>query len=141
MFLSIRYPRRSNVNTGFSVYISCENVYTAVRTPFLCATPSQSFNVYEYTPLHRIHSWASAWRLMTPASGFRHLTSRSGTGEFRYRTGSPQSGTGLVPALHKMTMKYPAIRIIHTNKQIVGLPIANPIIGSWCIRPDPLIFS
>jgi hypothetical protein len=28
------------------------------------------------------------------------------------------------------TMTYPAIRIIQTNKQIVGLLIANPFIGS-----------
>jgi len=35
------------------------------------------------------HSWASA---------FRHPVSQSGTGAFRYRTGSPYSGTGLVPA-------------------------------------------
>jgi hypothetical protein len=35
---------------------------------------------------------------MPPASAFRHPISQSGTGAFRYRTGSPYSGTGLVPA-------------------------------------------
>jgi hypothetical protein len=35
------------------------------------------------------HSWASA---------FRHPVSQSGIGAFWYRTGSPYTGTGLVPA-------------------------------------------
>jgi hypothetical protein len=35
---------------------------------------------------------------MPLASAFRHLVSQSGTGAFRYRTGSPYSSTGLVPA-------------------------------------------
>ncbi len=44
------------------------------------------------------HSWASASRLMPPASAFRHSVSQSDTGAFRYRTGSPYSGTRLDPA-------------------------------------------
>ncbi len=35
---------------------------------------------------------------MPPASAFRHPVSQFGTGAFRYRTGPPYSGTGLVPA-------------------------------------------
>ncbi len=30
--------------------------------------------------------------------GIPHLVSQSGTGSFRYRTGSPYTGTGQVPA-------------------------------------------
>ncbi len=43
------------------------------------------------------HSWVSASRSMPPASAFRHPVSQSGTRAFRYRTGSPSSGIGLVP--------------------------------------------
>jgi hypothetical protein len=43
-------------------------------------------------------SWASSSGLMLPASALRHPVSQSGTGAFRYQTGSPYSGTGLVPA-------------------------------------------
>jgi hypothetical protein len=41
---------------------------------------------------------ASASRSMPPASMFRHPVSQSATGAFRYRTGFPYSGIGLVPA-------------------------------------------
>ncbi len=43
-------------------------------------------------------SWASASRLMPPASVFWHQSSQSGTGVFWYQTGSPYSGTGMFPA-------------------------------------------
>jgi hypothetical protein len=46
----------------------------------------------------KIHSWASASKLMPPASVFLHPTSHSGTGASWFWTGSPFSGTGLVPA-------------------------------------------
>ncbi len=46
----------------------------------------------------QIHSWASASRPMPPASVFRHKSSLSGTEGFRYRTGSPYSATGMIPA-------------------------------------------
>ncbi len=39
-------------------------------------------------PLCMAGQWASASRLMAPASAFRHPTSQSGTGAFRYRTRS-----------------------------------------------------
>jgi hypothetical protein len=48
--------------------------------------------------LYNQHSWTSASRSMPPASAFRHPVFQSGTGAFRYRTGSPYSGTELVPA-------------------------------------------
>jgi hypothetical protein len=43
------------------------------------------------------HSWASASRKMPPASAFWTTVTQSGTEALRYRTGSPYSGTGLVP--------------------------------------------
>ncbi len=52
-----------------------------------------------YWPTFGIHhSWASASRSMPPASAFRHPVSQSGTGAFRYWTGFPFSGTGLILA-------------------------------------------
>ncbi len=48
--------------------------------------------------VQHIHSWASASRSMPPASAFWLPVSQSGTRAFRYRTGSPYSGDGLVPA-------------------------------------------
>jgi hypothetical protein len=48
--------------------------------------------------VQHIHSWASASRSMPPASAFWLPVSQSGTGAFRYRTGSPYTGDGLVPA-------------------------------------------
>ncbi len=45
------------------------------------------------------NAWqASASRSMPPVSAFQHLVSQSGTGAFRYRTGSSYSGIGMVPA-------------------------------------------
>ncbi len=44
-----------------------------------------------------LHSWPSALRPMHSASAFRHPTSQSATEAFRQRTGSPSSGTELVP--------------------------------------------
>jgi hypothetical protein len=43
----IRYPRRSNVNTGFSVYISWEHVYTTVHLSpaLLLPNPSLFMNI------------------------------------------------------------------------------------------------
>jgi hypothetical protein len=44
------------------------------------------------------HNWASALRVMPLASAFQGPVSQSGTKAFRYRTGSPYFGTGLVTA-------------------------------------------
>ncbi len=54
------------------------------------------------------HSWGSASRSMPPASAFRHIESQSGTGAFRYRSGSlipipdwPDAGQSDISAFKK----------------------------------------
>ncbi len=50
-------------------------------------------------PVHSLNRWASASRPMPPASTFQHPVSQSPSEAFRYRTGSPYSGSGLDPLI------------------------------------------
>jgi hypothetical protein len=74
----------------------CLNVFTLV-------TVKQGFLSFLKWVVKFQHSWASASRLMPPASAFGHPVSQSSTGAFRYWTGSPifryrsGSGIGIIP--------------------------------------------
>ncbi len=63
-----------------------------------------------------LHGWASASRSMPPGSAFRHPVSQSGTGAFRYQTGSPYSATGLVPASAFLFIPVPDFRLTGCRK-------------------------
>jgi hypothetical protein len=74
--------------TGMDPQEYAESTLKEVRSSYAESTQRMAFLSAEHAQndIVLMHNWASASRLMPPASALRHPTSQSGTGTFWHRT-------------------------------------------------------